>query len=49
MTNGTNITNNGINVTGQTILDYDNMATADPGVRGQLWRNGNQIYISAGI
>jgi len=33
----------------QLIVNYDSMATSDPGVKGQVYRNGsNQLFISAG-
>lgn len=30
------------------ILDYDTLPTSDPRVRGQVWRSGNDLKISAG-
>tara|TARA_R110000765_G_scaffold343203_1_gene433260 strand:+ start:1508 stop:1762 length:255 start_codon:yes stop_codon:yes gene_type:complete len=37
------------NITGSPLtLDYDNISTSDPSVKGAVWRDGTDLKISAG-
>ena len=49
ITASNNISSSGTIFANDLILDYDNLPTIDPAVKGQVYRNGsNQLLISAG-